>query len=738
MQIFLETFFNNPSYIKVQSFIENSLEKSYTLRHIDDFVCKKLNKGMKIKDILKNLSSVDSDFKRNTLKYIVDFDRIDFKVAGNLKDLKTLKIPFLKAVEKIFEKQVPKGLDSNLDCNEYERATLISIYIKFAHKTQFEEGLEFLLKKSPNLTKIKIRINDGNVIKSRPYIYHLARQGLHKFFDEDFIKKMDLLEQDENSKIGNVDIGKVFRHCLKGYNENPDKKDATQELNLFSPDYKKLISTIVKNKYFYKNVIENQNSMPMYDAIKYDIEEAVFQLIKQYGLAPFISEINRDYLKAYLDETIKESHKDSQTSISVNYEFLMPKKISPKVEIGSTSTNETSITIENDYEDPLKQITEHSDLKDLIKHPVLYSYIIGMSNQVKNIYKINLVVYIFLILFVGGTYYLSYFSAHQFSLIFSGLILLIREFSQIYLTKSNKAHAEGTTNSNKCLKLLRKIDVKIMLIFAVHALIVLIIYIYFDSLDKKRDSKVFYMISAFLFLFHFIVHYFKNESREKVLWFLMPTFLLLVFILGFTNLTESEKIYCLLIPLQIISTIPVTKTDYVSQSNFVEMTLIAYLGYTALLIDLENPNLDGEDYNKCFAVTVLLLALELIILLSEVFAEFCVYMLMLKKVASTFCKLIVIILLFVIAFAMSFKAITAGANSNESKSFFKSYEISRKLTNFCCILKEIADFNDTSNKNETDSNTDLHSFKDIWTSFIKVLIMLTGEYGKKYFSSLPQ
>lgn len=343
----------------------------------------------------------------------------------------------------------------------------------------------------------------------------------------------------------------------------------------------------------------------------------------------------------------------------------------------SDETNEQILNTE----DPLKQMTNHIELKDLIKHPVISAYITRKAKQFEWIYCLNCVCFAFLIVSMSGTYYWSnvnyanvsshpsltnitcdtldydsldnLFVIYQVLLIIMGVALLIRELIQIYLTEPNPPQV--TKNSGDEEKR-ANVNFKPILIVVVHALIFtcLILIWYFDLIACGNSNQAITIVAFILGIFHSkLSQHYDFCEHKKVISFLLPTLGLLTFIVLFTTLGILGKSLMLLIPFSIISFIPIVKIKYVSQSNFLEITLIVYLAYTMLAIYIP----DMCAYRKTTTITILLITLEFVLLLSEVFQGLCVYMLMLKKVATTFFKIFIIFVLFIVAFAMSFHAL---------------------------------------------------------------------------------
>lgn len=345
----------------------------------------------------------------------------------------------------------------------------------------------------------------------------------------------------------------------------------------------------------------------------------------------------------------------------------------------SKKTDETNEQILN-TEDPLKQMTNHIELKDLIKHPVISAYITRKSKQFKWIYCLNFLWFALLIVLMSGTYFLSdvnytnvsshptsknitcdtldydsldiWFAIYQVWLIIMGMGLLLRELIQIYLTEPNPPQI--TKKSGEEQK--DKVNYKPILTVVVHALILtcLILIWYFELIESGNSNQVIVVAAIFLGLIHSkLSHNYDFCEHKKVISFLLPTLGLLTFMAMFTNFDILGKSLMVLIPFSIISMIPIIKIKYVSQSNFLEITLIVYLAYTMLAIYV--PEMCA--YRNTTTVTILLITLEFVLLLSEVFQGLCVYMLMLKKVATTFFKIFIIFVLFIVAFAMSFHAL---------------------------------------------------------------------------------
>lgn len=136
-----------------------------------------------------------------------------------------------------------------------------------------------------------------------------------------------------------------------------------------------------------------------------------------------------------------------------------------------------------------------------------------------------------------------------------------------------------------------------------------------------------------------------------------------------------------------------------SASNVLDVLLIvlSIATFIALLI-----NCTTFLFQIVYSIVILLMALELLLLLTAAFQTLRIYLLMLKQIVFTYGKIFTIFILFIFAFTFSFHVIFYNAIISKDNSY---------------------DANHT-NKSKMEPN----NFSHLWSSFVKTHIMLIGDY----------
>lgn len=324
-------FEKNEYYYKLQKFIENK-DNIKCVEEIDHYIRQKLDlKVDGFENVITNgnnendkLKKQEPLFKEFFLKYIIDFDRVDRKKVQFNKSLEE-EMAFIGLVNASIKKDVKAfgtGLSAINKLNENEKTTILQIILKLAHENEYFEGVTNILKKFSSDPQKPILVRIAG-LKSKSYACLLAEQGIHKLFE---------LIKPEQQSVDN--IAKMFKYCLKSYNYLKNRKCRKDKTDNFASDHDKVIKMIIDTKCF-ESVVREQS--PMNEAIKYDVDEAVFRLIEKFGLSSkFVSQMNKKHLNDFLDKTIKEVRECTKTILSVNYHFLDSDKTSNQNSIRRT------------------------------------------------------------------------------------------------------------------------------------------------------------------------------------------------------------------------------------------------------------------------------------------------------------------------------------------------------------------------------------------------------------------
>lgn len=160
-------------------------------------------------------------------------------------------------------------------------------------------------------------------------------------------------------------------------------------------DFKKCFDLLVKDKRCTPSeVINSQDSYgctPLHYTTRYKVEDATMALLKKsaYICTPnnlgqrAISDISKESFERFLDDSVvainrrnKKTHMyvfgHDEQEIHIDYSFLIPPESQENREIA-----------------PLQLITKHKDLKHLIKHPVLFSFLYIKWSKLSLLFYIN-------------------------------------------------------------------------------------------------------------------------------------------------------------------------------------------------------------------------------------------------------------------------------------------------------------------------------------------------------------
>lgn len=172
-------------------------------------------------------------------------------------------------------------------------------------------------------------------------------------------------------------------------------RESTNDRNV---DFKKCFDLLVNDPRCTPSVLNSQDSYgctPLHYTTRYKNEDASMALLKKsaYICTPnnlgqrALNDINKDVFERFLDDSVlsvnrrnKKTHMyvfgHDEQEIYIDYSFLIPP-----------------VSQENREIAPLQLITKNKDLKHLIKHPVLFSFLYIKWSKLSLLFYINFVMF---------------------------------------------------------------------------------------------------------------------------------------------------------------------------------------------------------------------------------------------------------------------------------------------------------------------------------------------------------
>lgn len=172
-------------------------------------------------------------------------------------------------------------------------------------------------------------------------------------------------------------------------------REQTNDANV---DFKKCFDLLINDSRCTPSVINSKDSYgctPLHYTTRYKNEDATMALLKKsaYICTPnnlgqqALSDINKDTFERFLDESVvsvnrrnKKTHMyvfgHDEQEIYIDYSFLTPPASQENREIA-----------------PLQLITKNKDLKHLIKHPVLFSFLYIKWSKLSLLFYINFIMF---------------------------------------------------------------------------------------------------------------------------------------------------------------------------------------------------------------------------------------------------------------------------------------------------------------------------------------------------------
>lgn len=234
--------------------------------------------------------------------------------------------------------------------------------------------------------------------------------------------------------------------------KNPDRKTTTDI------DYNKCLDLVLRYKDLKINYKDPSGKTALHLAAMYQDSETVLKLLRKgASLAPIddfevlpIADIDAATLKSHLDECIEESrcsNDDENKNITITLTSLLPPRPSTelidadcKIDVSDSPLVETPDFLQEMC--VLKYVSNSQELKHLLKHPVIMTFLFLKWYHVRLFFYINLGLY--LTFFISLLTYIT--SAHNeyptamnvsFALLtITFLNLIVRELGQIVIYKA--------------------------------------------------------------------------------------------------------------------------------------------------------------------------------------------------------------------------------------------------------------------------------------------------------------
>lgn len=389
-------------------------------------------------------------------------DLVDFFLDNSTIDIYTYKHDEMK---KMFEKQnphreMPEKVEKTVDCD-----FMLSL-LRARKETEFENNFKLFKDSSPK-KQAAAAIEDN---KTNNFAEDCAK-FLYTAVQNDMENAVELLASegvDVNKKPfeSNHHRPPVFLACASGYYRILESLLKAEPKPITTFDNKTLLHEVChhfgmdpsenKSVDFQKcfnlvvdrcdvNQKDDQGCTPLHYAVRYRNDQAVNALLKRssyigtknsFGETP-IDDVNREVLEEFLDSCVTTNVRrsgDEEHEISIDYNFLMAPK-------ASKTDDEFRQEIE-----PLQIISDNSELRPLILHPVLSSFLFLKWSKLSllfygnlllfSMFMISLIIYIVLCQSIppnersDSKVYSFFYLMSMFSII----VLMLREMFQCILS----------------------------------------------------------------------------------------------------------------------------------------------------------------------------------------------------------------------------------------------------------------------------------------------------------------
>ena len=363
----------------------------------------------------KSTHVIDADFMLSLLRA-----RKQTEFESNFKAFK----------ETSTSKQIKKEHDENVDNNFMEHC---SSFLEVAVTCGLANVVELLISNDVDVNKS--RIDGGNNVN--PPAFRACSYGYSDIL-ELLLKKPELKFQRDMS-VRRTLLHEVCMHL------------GTQERDALKCNYLKCFNLLIDDPRCDINAQDYQGNTALHYAVRNKSDVATLALLKKSAYIGThnmfneiaIDEINSNVLGRFLDDCITTNTQrmgDEEHEINIDYTFLM----APKVR--NVALNDVTEKTFAEEIAPLSYIAKSSDLRPLIKHPVLSSYLYLKWQKLSFLFYTNLLVFsIFLVSFI--TYIVLCQSIEEenkqdssaysffYNVSFLGIIILtLREIFQCFLS----------------------------------------------------------------------------------------------------------------------------------------------------------------------------------------------------------------------------------------------------------------------------------------------------------------
>lgn len=240
------------------------------------------------------------------------------------------------------------------------------------------------------------------------------------------------------------------------------QKSGQQE---FSNEQKKCFDFVMDNPKCDRNLINesDEKALPViYYAVRYKNDYATMRLLlKGSYIGPVISSIRLNLLEEFLDSTITtndKSYDEDNNELKINYNFLWPpgaqkmhvnrKKRNENIHHSEAAICETADHYSEEVQ-PLAEIALKSELRHLLAHPTIASFILLKWNKISFLVYINMIIILsFIFSFMPFVYLCQnleeevkntnvFYSFFRVTSLISILCFIIRELTQAMLSIKN-------------------------------------------------------------------------------------------------------------------------------------------------------------------------------------------------------------------------------------------------------------------------------------------------------------
>lgn len=262
--------------------------------------------------------------------------------------------------------QVANGTENNINNTFIEQ---LSAFLEVAVVNGLDNTVQLLIDHEVDINK--------NTHDNVPPAFVACRYGYYKIL-ENLIKKQELKFCYDKQSL----MHEVCKHF------------GSQQLDALKCDYQKCFELLLEDARTDLNAQDSTGSIPLHYAVRYKNDAAVLALMQKssyigmtnnYHQLP-IDEINSKLLEQFLDTCISTNEKrtgDDEHEIMINYKFLM----SPR-----TRKSGGAVVYEQEIA-PLDYIGKNSELKGLMKHPVLSSFLYLKWYKLNFLFVTNLLVF---------------------------------------------------------------------------------------------------------------------------------------------------------------------------------------------------------------------------------------------------------------------------------------------------------------------------------------------------------